>query len=200
MSTTRALVPCLVLLVLAMAAHASADHLCYQLPFGNPNLADGWGSTAYPRTNPHRGVDFAQPIGTRIPAVADGVVRVRVLNGCLGYVVVIGHPDGMFSGYAHMREHSPLAVGTSVRRGDTIGYVGATGSSSCVRGAHLHLTMSNHVDGYYIGTTVDPYAYITSHDTCTTCTTETCNGADDDCDGRTDEGDLCEVALLHAQP
>ena len=194
----RSLSPYLAVLVLAVAASARADAVCYRLPFSNPDLADGWGSTCCGRTNPHRGVDFPQGEGTPIPAVADGVVRLRVWNGCLGNVVVIGHADGMFSGYSHMREGSPLAEGTVVVSGQIVGRVGNTGS--CSLGAHLHLTMSDHLDGYWTGTTVDPHAYITSHTTCRTCVAEVCNGADDDCDSRTDEGDLCELALLHEQP
>lgn len=147
----------IVLLALFVAKPALAADVCYQLPFSNPNLADGWGSTAG-RANPHRGVDFPQAANTPIPAVADGVVRVVTFNGCLGNVIVLEHADGMFSGYAHMIRTSPLAIGTVVSRGQTIGNVGTTGT--CTTGNHLHLTMSASVNGYYTGTTVDPYKYI----------------------------------------
>lgn len=149
--------------LLATETPAYAAQVCYQLPFSNPDLADGWGSTAG-RSNPHRGVDFPQPGGTPIPAVADGVVRVTTFNGCLGNVIVLEHADGMFSGYAHLIAPSPLSVGAVVAKGETIGRVGTTGT--CTTGNHLHLTMSPSVNGYYTGTTVDPYTYIQEHKVC----------------------------------
>lgn len=144
-------------LVAAPAATAHAA-VCYQLPFPNPNLSDGWGSTCCGRTSPHRGVDFPQGAGTPIPAVADGVVVVNQWSGCLGNVVVLQHGDGMFSGYSHMIAGSPLGIGTAVGRGQQVGQVGNTGS--CSQGAHLHLTMAPAANGVFQGTTVDPYAYI----------------------------------------
>lgn len=144
--------------------HASAADVCYQLPFSNPNLADGWGSTKG-RSNPHRGVDFPQAANTPIPAVADGVVRVITSTPCLGNVIVLEHADGMFSGYAHLIRRSPLAIGNVVKRGQTIANVGTTGT--CTTGNHLHLTLSASVNGYYTGTTVDPYKYIQAHKVCT---------------------------------
>jgi hypothetical protein len=154
----------LVLGLLTLVSSAHAASVCYQLPFGNPNLSDGWGSTCCGRTNPHRGVDFPQPKGKPIPAVADGVVRRNEFNGCLGNSLVLEHADGMFSGYAHMVGASGLAIGTVVKRGDIVGHVGSTGT--CTTGPHLHLTIAPGVDGFKSGTTVDPYAYIQGHLTC----------------------------------
>ncbi|TNE85299.1 MAG: hypothetical protein EP330_25920 [Deltaproteobacteria bacterium] len=164
---------------------------CYELPFSNPNLSDGWGSTCCGRTNPHRGVDFPQAAGTPIPAVSNGRVVVNQWSNCLGNVVVVEHPDGWFSGYAHLQSASPLAVGTLVTIGDAVGAVGNTGS--CSNGAHLHLTMADHVDGWYTGTTVDPYTFITSRGP----EPETCNGEDDDCNGLIDDATTCELDYLH---
>lgn len=147
---------------LLAAAPASAQ-VCYQLPFSNPNLSDGWGSTCCGRSNPHRGVDFPQASGTAVPAVADGVVDRVTWTDCLGNVVVIRHADGMYSGYAHLSA-TTVSAGAQVRQRDTIGRVGSTGT--CTTGPHLHLTMSPNAIGYTSGATVDPYAYITSHTTC----------------------------------
>ncbi|MEZ4449593.1 MAG: M23 family metallopeptidase [Nannocystaceae bacterium] len=157
--------PLAALAFLALPARpALATSTCYKLPFNNPNLADGWGSLCCGRTTPHRGVDFPQPSGTPIPAVADGVVRVKTWSSCLGNVVVLEHPDGMYSGYCHMVGESPLNMNESVSQGSTVGKVGTTGT--CSTGPHLHLTMSDHVDGWGYGTTVDPYKYIENHKTC----------------------------------
>jgi hypothetical protein len=147
-----------------LCAGPAVAQTCYRLPFSNPNLADGWGSTCCGRTNPHRGVDFPQAAGTAIPAVADGVVRLKASSPCLGNVVVVQHADGMFSGYNHMNAQSPLAVGTVVTMGQIVGKVGSTGS--CAFGAHLHLTMAPTAGGYASGVTVDPYKYIVAHGSC----------------------------------
>jgi MYXO-CTERM domain-containing protein len=159
------LVVALGVVVGAIAADATLPPLvCYRLPFSNPNLADGWGSTCCGRTGPHRGLDFPQASGTNIPVAADGTIVVKTSTSCLGNVVVVQHADGMFTGYCHMQAQSPLGLGDHVTKGEHIGRVGATGT--CQSGAHLHLTLSNHRDGYVTGTTVDPYAYIMDHRTC----------------------------------
>ena len=150
--------------VAVLLAGPALAQTCYRLPFSNPTLSDGWGSTCCGRTNPHRGVDFPRAAGTAIPAVADGVVRLKTTSGCLGNVVIVQHADGMFSGYSHMLGGSPLAVGAAVSIGQTVGQVGNTGT--CSLGAHLHLTMSATLGGYASGVTVDPYAFIVARTSC----------------------------------
>lgn len=145
--------------VLGLAGEAQAA-VCYKLPFSNPNLSDGWGSTKG-RSNPHRGVDFAQPAGKAIPAVAAGTVALVTKTSCLGNVVVVKHSDGMFSGYAHMQAKSPKKVGEAISRGETVGKIGTTGT--CTSGNHLHLTLGPSKTSVYQGKTVDPYKYIQAH-------------------------------------
>ncbi|MFD6054601.1 M23 family metallopeptidase [Agromyces sp. NPDC060279] len=134
----------------------------YQHPFSNPDLADGWGSWAGGRSQAHRGLDYPQPEDTPIPAVADGTVRHNIRHAALGWVIVIAHADGMFSGYCHMVRQSPLAVGTAVTRGQTIGNVGNEGTAS--QGNHLHLTITFTDDGTWnngdLSVTTDPWTYI----------------------------------------
>ncbi len=151
-----------VLLVAVLSLPAAA--VCYQQPFGNPTLADGWGSTCCGRTNPHRGLDYPQAAGTPIPLIADGVVRLRTYSGCLGNVVVVEHDDGIFSGYSHLISASPVPEGTRVAKGQIIGRVGNTGT--CSFGAHLHLTIAPTLGGYASGTTYDPNGFINARTTC----------------------------------
>ena len=85
----------------------------------------------------YNGVDFAAPVGTPIRAAAGGqviVARGAGWNGGYGLYVVIKHPNGTQTLYAHM---SSLAVtaGDTVVSGQTIGGVGNTGRST---GNHLH--------------------------------------------------------------
>ena len=151
------------LMMSSVAVTALAEPVCYRLPFPNPNLGDGFGSRTG-RSNPHRGVDFPQPQGKAIPAVADGVVANIAFNGCLGNNIVIRHADGVFSGYSHMVTRTPLQIGQSVTAGQTIGYVGRTGT--CATGPHLHLSMGPTATSFAAGAVFDPYAYIVSHKEC----------------------------------
>jgi murein DD-endopeptidase MepM/ murein hydrolase activator NlpD len=85
----------------------------------------------------HRGVDLAAPAGTPIHAAAGGTVIIarNGYNGGFGNYVVVQHNNGTKTLYAHM---SKLGTnpGATVSQGETIGYVGNTGSS---RGNHLHI-------------------------------------------------------------
>jgi hypothetical protein len=106
--------------------------------YAKPDLADGFGSTKGGRPNPHRGLDFAHPAGTPIPAHTGGTVVMNEWSAVLGNVVEIVGPNGRYYGYRHMLRPSPLPVGSPVARGGIVGLVGNTGSAS--RGNHLCTT------------------------------------------------------------
>lgn len=82
----------------------------------------------------HRGIDVAAPTGTPIRSVRDGVVTFAGVRGGYGNTVEIDHGGGEETLSAHQAE---LLVdqGDHVRRGQVIGRVGSTGSST---GPHLH--------------------------------------------------------------
>ncbi|MEW5839191.1 MAG: peptidoglycan DD-metalloendopeptidase family protein [Pseudomonadota bacterium] len=84
----------------------------------------------------HKGVDFAAPTGTPIHAAADGKISFQGWKGGYGKVVMLQH-DGVYSTvYGHMSRFEPsLSQGKSVKQGQVIGYVGATGYAT---GPHLH--------------------------------------------------------------
>jgi murein DD-endopeptidase MepM/ murein hydrolase activator NlpD len=84
----------------------------------------------------HRGVDFAAPTGTPIKAAGNGRVQFRGVSGGYGNTVILAHSGGVTTLYAHMSRFAKgLTVGSRVRQGDVIGYVGTTGLST---GPHLH--------------------------------------------------------------
>jgi len=84
----------------------------------------------------HRGVDFAAPVGTPIQATSDGVVVYADWKGDLGNLVEIRAPNGWISRYGHLSRYQPgVRVGTRVKQGQTIGYVGMTGLAN---GPHCH--------------------------------------------------------------
>ena len=85
----------------------------------------------------NNGVDLAAPTGTPILAAADGrviVSRAGGYNGGYGSYIVISHPNGTQTLYAHLSQNS-VFVGQNIVQGQTIGAVGNTGKST---GPHLH--------------------------------------------------------------
>ncbi|MDR1974243.1 MAG: M23 family metallopeptidase [Bacteroidales bacterium] len=85
----------------------------------------------------HTGIDFAGPIGTPIYSTGSGtVIEAGSPQGYSGYGIlcVIDHSFGYKTLYGHM---SKIVVrqGQKVKRGDLIGFIGATGDAT---GAHLH--------------------------------------------------------------
>jgi len=87
-------------------------------------------------TRAHRGVDFRAPTGTPIPAAGAGRVVRRGYDPGLGNFIRIRHNATYETVYGHMsRFRSGVTVGTTVRQGQIIGYVGSTGLAT---GPHLH--------------------------------------------------------------
>ncbi|MEN0003721.1 MAG: peptidoglycan DD-metalloendopeptidase family protein [Bacteroidota bacterium] len=80
------------------------------------------------RVRPHLGTDYAAPRGTPIYAIGDGVVnRVGYTKGN-GNFVKIKHDKVYETQYLHMQRFAKgIKVGTFVRQGQVIGYVGSTG-------------------------------------------------------------------------
>lgn len=96
----------------------------------------------------HLGVDFAAGRGTPIIAAGDG--RVVFLGTTRGYgnLTKIQHSDGYLTLYAHQNSfRKGVRNGSSVKKGQVIGYVGSTGLST---GPHLHFGL------YKDGAAIDP--------------------------------------------
>jgi murein DD-endopeptidase MepM/ murein hydrolase activator NlpD len=83
----------------------------------------------------HEGIDFSAPIGTEIYATGNGTVAKTEYNGRgYGNNVIINHGFGYSTLYGHMSRFA-VRPGQKIKRGDVIGYVGNTGSST---GPHVH--------------------------------------------------------------
>jgi len=80
------------------------------------------------KLRPHRGTDFAAPIGTPILATADGVVTRSERKGGNGNYVKIRHNGTYETQYLHMRSRN-VRVGQNVNQGDVIGWIGMTGNT-----------------------------------------------------------------------
>ena len=83
----------------------------------------------------HRGVDIAVPTGTVVYAAHDGTVMQAAYDSYYGNYVVITDSKGYTTKYAHM-DSLMVSAGQSVKKGDTVGKSGNTGSST---GSHLHI-------------------------------------------------------------
>jgi hypothetical protein len=83
----------------------------------------------------HKGIDFTAPKGTDIQATGNGkVVSINKVGSGYGKHVMIDHGYGYKTLYAHMHTIE-IKEGAIVKKGQTIGKVGNTGSST---GDHLH--------------------------------------------------------------
>ena len=80
------------------------------------------------RIKPHKGTDFAAPIGTPILATANGTVIESRRKGGNGNYVKIRHNGTYSTQYLHMSRRL-VKVGDYVKQGDVIGKVGMTGNT-----------------------------------------------------------------------
>lgn len=116
-------------------------------PVPGAKLTQEYGETAFAKKaykgHFHNGIDFGAPVGTPILAAESG----RVISigdqdkfcrkGAYGRYVLIKHPNGLTTLYAHLSKYI-VAEGEKIERGQVIGYVGKTGYAT---GPHLHFTI-----------------------------------------------------------
>jgi len=105
---------------------------------------DSWGARR-PGGRRHQGIDIHSPKGTPVVAVADGFVIATKWHRDSGFYIKIAHADGWVSAYVHLNNDTPgtddgnggesaafapgIGVGSFVRAGDLIGYVGDSGNA-----------------------------------------------------------------------
>jgi len=98
----------------------------------------------------HDGIDIAAPEGTPILAIERGeVIYSDQLRG-YGNMVIVRHPGGIVSVYAH-NQVNLVREGQQVSKGEAIAKVGSTGQ---VTGPHLHLEIRKN------NTAQDPLRYL----------------------------------------
>jgi murein DD-endopeptidase MepM/ murein hydrolase activator NlpD len=101
----------------------------------------------------HLGIDYAAPTGRKIYAAADGKIIYRNRKGGYGKTIIIRHQHGYKTLYAHQYKFARgLRIGSYVKQGRLIGYVGNTGRST---GPHLHFGL------YKNGRAINPNKIIT---------------------------------------
>ena len=122
------------------------------LPFAYISPVDGQESSGFGfRLHPienvvkfHYGTDFAANTGDAVGAFADGYVYAAGTSAGYGNYLILTHEGGFATIYAHLSAFN-IQEGDMVRRGETIGYVGQTGSAT---GPHLHFELL--LDDVYI--------------------------------------------------
>ena len=88
------------------------------------------------RVMPHRGIDYAARKGTPVLAAGDGKVTISRQNNASGKYVVLKHGEQYMTKYLHLSAFAKgVKQGRTVKQGQTIGYVGATGLATA---SHLH--------------------------------------------------------------
>lgn len=128
--------------------------IIWPLPAQYDSISSGYGYRTFDNAF-HDAIDIPAPSGTPIYAVNDGtIIMYQWVNTGGGNKVVIDHGSSITTTYCHLSKfQSGLSVGSEVKQGDIIGYVGTTGSST---GNHLHFRIA--VDG----STVNPLDYVTA--------------------------------------
>jgi murein DD-endopeptidase MepM/ murein hydrolase activator NlpD len=123
------------------------------LPSLNPDggsITAGYGWRVNPWPEFHQGIDLAADYGTPVRSAADGVVRSAGWDGGFGIKVDVDHENGYHTWYAHLSRVA-VAIGSRVRKGETIAFVGATGEAT---GPHLHYQVM------LGGQAIDPAPYL----------------------------------------
>ncbi len=98
---------------------------------------------------PHFGIDYAAPTGTPVMSIGDGTVIAKAYQPAGGgNYLKIKHNSVYTTSYMHLSGYaSGISIGTHVRQGQLIGYVGATGLAS---GPHLDFRV------FFNGSPMDP--------------------------------------------
>ncbi|MGW1819087.1 peptidoglycan DD-metalloendopeptidase family protein [Streptomyces sp. NPDC002125] len=148
------------------AIMANVEKLTAPDTSGDPGTSGGWGrpvkgklGTPYHQAGGawssgyHTGIDFAVSTGTSIHAIGPGSVVSAGNGGAYGNQVVIRHPDGMYSQYAHL-SRIRVSKGDSVSGGQVVGLSGETGNAF---GPHLHFEIRT---GPEYGSDVSPLPYL----------------------------------------
>ncbi len=110
----------------------------------------------------HEGLDVIGPAGKQLYAVVDGVISKQYVDfpGALsGNGFRVAMPNGTYFTYLHMSSFAEgLGVGSPVKAGQVIGYVGMTGNAAT---PHLHFEVHP-----YGGAAVNPYPLVKAVDAC----------------------------------
>ncbi|MFD8818288.1 peptidoglycan DD-metalloendopeptidase family protein [Streptomyces sp. NPDC059627] len=130
-------------------AHWTAPTVHYRLSAGYAAKGHLW-------KHRHTGQDFAVDAGTPVYAVGPGRVVTASCGDGFGNQVVLHHPDGYYTQYAHLSVIN-VRPGQRVSAGQRIGAAGATGNAD---GPHLHFEVRTTP---HLGSAVPPLTWLRHH-------------------------------------
>jgi murein DD-endopeptidase MepM/ murein hydrolase activator NlpD len=120
-------------------------------PINGARVSSGFGMRHHPilgYSKMHKGVDFAASSGTPILAAGSGIISYYSVKGGYGNFVQIKHNADYSTAYGHASRFNPkFHLGSKVKQGDVVAYVGSTGRST---GPHLHFEV------VYKGSPINP--------------------------------------------
>ncbi len=120
-------------------------------PINGARVSSGFGMRMHPvlgYSKMHKGTDFAAGTGTPILAAGNGVIAYFGIKGGYGNYVQIKHNADYSTAYGHAsRFNKKFRLGSKVKQGDVVAYVGTTGRST---GPHLHFEV------LYKGSQINP--------------------------------------------
>ena len=122
------------------------------------DVGEGFGALRALGSRRHQAVDIAAPRGTPVVAATSGRVALLSNHPSAGLTVEQEDDSGRFClVYAHLDGFAPgLREGSSVVRGQVLGYVGSTGNATAVA-PHLHFAVHRNEEGAcWSGTPLDP--------------------------------------------
>lgn len=131
---------------LTLAHNSNCD---FFFPVPNGHITSKFGPRGR-RHRMHKGIDIDLETGDAVHAAFEGRVRYAMYNESYGNCVVIRHPNGLETYYAHM-EKLHVKSGDYVQAGD---YLGAGGNTGHSRGSHLHFEVR------FLGVAIDPFTII----------------------------------------
>lgn len=116
-------------------------------PIPNVKVSSNFGY----RTNPvsgarqfHNGIDLPTPVKTPVKCPFEGIVIDVYSNKEGGNQLLVKHPNGMVTGYAHLSMQL-VKKGEKVKKSQVIALSGNSGQST---GPHLHFTLKNVLGSY----------------------------------------------------
>ncbi len=119
-------------------------------------LKDTWGA-ARSQGRSHAGIDILAPRGTKVYSATEGLIADLRDNNLGGKVIWVLGPAGSWHYYAHLDgQKRGLKVGSRVKKGDLLGYVGNSGNA---RHTSPHLHYGIYLDGKGRGA-VNPFPYL----------------------------------------
>lgn len=110
------------------------------VPVREAHVTSGFGVRRHPisrRLGAHEGIDFVSITDRGVIAAGDGVVRFAGRSGGYGKLVIVEHPLGFETHYAHLARID-VVPGQAVAAAEPLGVMGNTGYST---GVHLHFEL-----------------------------------------------------------